>query len=37
VGDELGNEVVLGCNVLNRLRLLLDGTAAMTEVLEDVP
>jgi hypothetical protein len=36
VGDELGNEVVLGRNVLNRLRLLLDGPAAMTEVLEDV-
>jgi predicted aspartyl protease len=35
VGDELGNEVVLGRNVLNRLRLLLDGPAAMTEVLED--
>jgi predicted aspartyl protease len=36
VGDELGSEVVLGRNVLNRLRLLLDGPAAMTEVLEDV-
>jgi predicted aspartyl protease len=35
VGDELGNEVVLGRNVLNRLRLLLDGPAAMTEVLEE--
>jgi predicted aspartyl protease len=34
IGDELGNEVVLGRNVLNRLRLLLDGPAAMTEVLK---
>ena len=25
VGDELGDETVLGRNVLNRLRLLLDG------------
>jgi hypothetical protein len=35
VGDELGNEVVLGRNVLNRLRLLLDGPAAMTEVWDE--
>ena len=34
VGDEIGNEVVLGRNVLNRLRLLLDGPAGMTEVLD---
>lgn len=34
VGDELGEEVVLGRNVLNCLRLLLDGPAATTEVLD---
>ena len=33
VGDEVGKEIILGRNVLNRLRLLLDGPAAMTEVL----
>jgi len=35
VGDELGNEIVIGRNVLNRLRLLLDGPAAMTEVISE--
>ena len=34
VGDDQGDEIILGRNVLNRLRLLLDGPAAMTEVLE---
>jgi len=34
VGDEQGDEIILGRNVLNRLRLLLDGPAAMTKVLE---
>ena len=34
VGDEWGSEVVLGRNALNRLRLLLDGPAAATEVLD---
>jgi hypothetical protein len=34
VGDEVGDEIILGRNVLNRLRLLLDGPAAMLEVLE---
>lgn len=33
VGDELGQEVVLGRNVLNRLRLLLDGPAALMQLL----
>ncbi len=33
VGDELGNEAVLGRNVLNRLRLLLDGPAIRTLIL----
>lgn len=32
VGDELGTEVILGRNVLNRLRLLLDGPAALTRI-----
>ncbi|MBS1252075.1 MAG: hypothetical protein MAG451_01111 [Anaerolineales bacterium] len=35
VGDELGDEVVLGRNVLNELRLLLDGPAALTQLLND--
>ena len=34
VGDERGSEIILGRNVLNRLRLLLDGPAAVTRVLE---
>ena len=34
VGDESGEEIVLGRNVLNRLRLLLDGPVATTEVLD---
>jgi len=33
VGDEQGNEIVLGRNVLNKLRLLLDGPASATEIL----
>jgi predicted aspartyl protease len=32
VGDEQGDEVVLGRNVLNMLRLLLDGPANVTDV-----
>jgi predicted aspartyl protease len=35
VGDELGQETVLGRNVLNRLRLLLDGPAELTRLLGD--
>ena len=31
---ERGDEIILGRNVLNRLRLLLDGPAAVTQVLE---
>jgi hypothetical protein len=34
VGDELGNEVLLGGDVLNRLRLLLDGPAEMSELMD---
>ncbi len=33
VGDELGKEIILGRNVLNRLCLLLDGPAALTQLL----
>jgi len=33
VGDEQGDEIVLGRNVLNKLRLLLDGPANFTEML----
>lgn len=32
VGDEQGDEIVLGRNVLNKLRLLLDGPAGFTEI-----
>jgi len=35
VGDELGEEAVLGRNVLNQLRLLLDGPAALTRLLNE--
>jgi len=33
VGDDQGQEIVLGRNVLNRLRLLLDGPAGQVESL----
>ncbi|MFQ5859514.1 MAG: hypothetical protein ACE5LU_28280 [Anaerolineae bacterium] len=33
VGDDQGDEIILGRNVLNQLRLLLDGPANITEVL----
>jgi hypothetical protein len=33
VGDELGKELILGRNVLNRLRLELDGLSSTSEVL----
>lgn len=33
VGDEQGDEIVLGRNVLNKLRLLLDGPANLTDIL----
>jgi hypothetical protein len=34
VGDELSDEVVLGRDVLNRLRILLDGPTEITTVSE---
>jgi hypothetical protein len=33
VGDEQGDEIVLGRNVLNELCLFLDGPANLTEIL----
>ncbi len=36
VGDELGEEFILGRNVLNELRLLLDGPTGLTQLLNDV-
>lgn len=33
VGDELGDETVIGRNVLNRLQLLLDGPHAVMTLL----
>jgi predicted aspartyl protease len=36
VGDELGEEFILGRNVLNELRLLLDGPTGLTQLLDDV-
>ncbi len=35
VGDERGNEIILGRNVLNKLRLLLDGPNALTKMLDE--
>jgi len=32
VGDEQGDEIVLGRNILNKLRILLDGPAHLTEI-----
>ena len=32
VGDEIGNEIVLGRNVLNCLKLLLDGPSKLIEI-----
>ncbi len=34
VGDELGDETVLGRNVLNQLRVLLDGPRAVMALLD---
>lgn len=33
VGDEQGDRIILGRNVLNKLRLLLDGPAGLSETL----
>jgi hypothetical protein len=33
VGDDMGNEVVIGRDVLNRLRLTLDGPALQLRLL----
>jgi predicted aspartyl protease len=34
VGDDQGNEVILGRDVLNRLRVLLDGPRRVSQVLD---
>ena len=36
VGDDLGDDFILGRDVLNELRLLLDGPAELTQLLNDV-
>jgi hypothetical protein len=35
VGDEFGHEIILGRNVLNHLRILLDGPASIMELLAE--
>ena len=37
VGDDQGNEILLGRNVLNKLILLLDGQHSETELFEQRP
>lgn len=37
VGDDYGNEIVIGRNILNRLILLLDGQRSLTDLLERRP
>lgn len=32
VGDELGDEIILGRNILNKLRITLDGPANSTDI-----
>ena len=34
VGDDWGNEIIIGRNVLNLLRLLLDGPDEAVELME---
>jgi predicted aspartyl protease len=35
VGDEVGDEIILGRDILNKLPIFLDGPAQQTEVLDD--
>ncbi len=35
VGDDVGDEIILGRDVLNKLPLFLDGPTEQTEVLDD--
>jgi predicted aspartyl protease len=37
VGDDFGDEIVIGRNILNRLILLLDGHRSVTDSLEQRP
>ncbi len=36
LADDQSNEIVLGRRVINRLKLMLDGPAAQTEILESI-
>lgn len=35
IGDDQGEEIILGRNLLNRLKVILDGPAGMLEVADD--
>jgi hypothetical protein len=35
IGDELGNEIILGRDVLNKLPVFLDGPRQQTEILDE--
>ncbi|MBI5714679.1 MAG: hypothetical protein HZC38_14855 [Chloroflexi bacterium] len=37
IGDEYGDQILLGRNVLNKMVLLLDGQSNLTKVLEQRP
>ncbi len=37
VSDDLGNEILLGRDVLNRLQVLLDGPAEMSKLIDESP
>lgn len=37
IGDEQSHEVLLGRDVLNQLRVLLDGPAEIIKVLDEQP
>ncbi|MEJ2557908.1 MAG: hypothetical protein P8186_17110 [Anaerolineae bacterium] len=37
VSDDLGNDILLGRDVLNRLRVLLDGPAEMSKLMDESP
>ena len=36
LADDQGNEIVLGRLVLNRLRIILDGPASLTEITDNI-
>ena len=37
IGDDFGDDIVIGRNILNRLLLLLDGQQGLTDLLERRP